>query len=356
MTDASQPAAPARCWRIEVPNLVDDLDLDPYAFRLYVHARRVCGARGGVCYESTRTLADKCAMSVGKVSEAKRALVAVGLIRVKAGSRKDGTADEITVTDIWAQNHAHFSTLARQKQERALAAPVPTQAGGVHSLNTPCSGSEPKKHPPSGSAQPVGEEATTSTAPATEPPAPVVASPPPSPSDRRRPRRSYPLDEKLESEIEGVVGSRETARDLIRQFGPAACRQQLDWLPHRSYEEAGAFYATAVRRNYAEPTVLRLRREEQARQREKAAHAALARKQEEDEARARAARAAAVESWYAALAPPERAAVDAEIEREAALHPLYGRMKRGGPMWENTRRLARAKVVAAWTEGQQRAC
>jgi hypothetical protein len=48
--------------------------------------------------------------------------------------------------------------------------------------------------------------------------------------------------------------------------------------------------------------------------------------------------------------------VDAEVERELQRHPLYARMKRGGPILESTRRLTRRKIFASWGEARHRAC
>jgi len=59
-------------YRTEIPNVVFTLGLDPYALTLYCHLKRTTGAAdGGLCYKSTRTLADETGMSAGKVSEAR---------------------------------------------------------------------------------------------------------------------------------------------------------------------------------------------------------------------------------------------------------------------------------------------
>jgi len=54
---------------------IDAAGLDVYQFRILVHIGRV-----GICWKSVRTLADECGISVGKVSEAKRLLIANGHI------------------------------------------------------------------------------------------------------------------------------------------------------------------------------------------------------------------------------------------------------------------------------------
>lgn len=62
---------------------IDDADLDPYQFRLVMHIWRV-----GNCWESVRTTAGKCKMSMGKVSQCTLELLETGLIeRVAVGGR-----------------------------------------------------------------------------------------------------------------------------------------------------------------------------------------------------------------------------------------------------------------------------
>ena len=97
-------------WRTEIPNLYDDSDLDPYEFRLLVHYVRV-----GNCYESTRTTAKKCHMSVGQVSEKRESLVRGGWITTKEHAY--GTI-AIGVADIWEKNFEHFSELKRSHGEQ----------------------------------------------------------------------------------------------------------------------------------------------------------------------------------------------------------------------------------------------
>ncbi len=153
-----------------------------------------------------------------------------------------------------------------------------------------------------------------------------------------------------------MVGSRETAQSLIRRYGSDRCRQQLVWLEHRAANDPGAVYAQSVRENWSEPSALRRVREQQQQQAEQAKRLALARERSEAQARDNAARAAAIESWYAALPACQRAVVDAAALREAQRHPMFARMQShgGGPMLEATLRAARAKIIAAWMEREGR--
>ena len=91
-----------------LPNLIDDMNLDPYAFRLYVHLRRVAGEKGA-CWQSTDTLAETCNMSAGAVSNAKKELAERGLITIEQRAKNGTHYHHITITDIWKQNFAAFS-------------------------------------------------------------------------------------------------------------------------------------------------------------------------------------------------------------------------------------------------------
>lgn len=94
----------------QIPNIVDELNLTPHAYRLYGHLRRVAG-EAGKCWQSTKTLAKSCNMSMGKVSEAKRELEDTypPLIRVISKTKENGIYHEITITDIWGMNHEYFT-------------------------------------------------------------------------------------------------------------------------------------------------------------------------------------------------------------------------------------------------------
>lgn len=90
----------------QIPNVADELDLTPYAYRLYGHLKRVAG-ESGKCWQSTKTLAKKCRMSTGAISEAKKELENTfpPLIRITSKTKENGTYHEIMITDIWQINH-----------------------------------------------------------------------------------------------------------------------------------------------------------------------------------------------------------------------------------------------------------
>jgi len=75
-------------------NMADD-DLDPYEYRLLGHYVRLTK-----CFESTRTTAEKCKMSIGKVAETRRTLQDKGYIKID----ENKTPLHITIIDRWFEN------------------------------------------------------------------------------------------------------------------------------------------------------------------------------------------------------------------------------------------------------------
>lgn len=110
---AFEKGSDLRKYRTELPNIVDDMELDPYSFRLYVHLLRVAGYEGE-CWQSTLTMSRSCKMSTGKISQCKQILFERGLICVESGTRGTEETDTITIVNIWPENFAYFS---KPKQE-----------------------------------------------------------------------------------------------------------------------------------------------------------------------------------------------------------------------------------------------
>lgn len=115
-------------YRTELPNLIDDMQLSVYAFRLYAHLKRVAGD-GGVCFEGTRKLAAVCCMAVGQVVKAKAELERAGVILRTTESARGGQQDYITIADLWAQN---FRAYCKDFTEPAV---MPSDES-VHHTNT----------------------------------------------------------------------------------------------------------------------------------------------------------------------------------------------------------------------------
>jgi hypothetical protein len=124
-----------RKYRHELPNIVDDMDLSPHAYRLYGHIKRRCGASdGGECYEGVRGMAEHCKMSLGMVVRAKQELEAAGLVKIKPGDPKTSTPDTIIIIDIWRQNFMQYQTRSLYEHP-------------VHNMNTPVHGDAPPRSP-----------------------------------------------------------------------------------------------------------------------------------------------------------------------------------------------------------------
>jgi hypothetical protein len=132
MSDKITNKADLRKWRTEIPNLYDDAGLDPYAFRLLVHYARV-----GDCWESVRTTAAICKMSVGQVVKSREELIAAGFI---ASEKNQRGGYNIDVVDRWAENFATFSEKRESKRaaERQDGEPVHS-ANSVFTERTACS-------------------------------------------------------------------------------------------------------------------------------------------------------------------------------------------------------------------------
>jgi hypothetical protein len=114
-----------RKYRTEIPNIVDDLDLSVYAFRLYVHLKRVAGD-SGKCWQSTDTLAKSCKISNGMISKAKDELVEKRLIEITEEKLQRGgrAAHHITIVDIWLENFVKYS--GRQQEEASSYSELPS--------------------------------------------------------------------------------------------------------------------------------------------------------------------------------------------------------------------------------------
>lgn len=74
----------------EVPEAIDDLDLNVYEFRLYGHLKRQLDNGEGP--EGVRELAERCRMSVESVSNSFQSLLAHGLIEVSVLSPEEAKA------------------------------------------------------------------------------------------------------------------------------------------------------------------------------------------------------------------------------------------------------------------------
>ena len=103
-------------YRTEIPNIVGDLGLDPYEYRIYVEYKRIAGDSGG-CYKSNGNLAKECGMGLTKLKEAKKKLASpfellggkpLIYITSRTSDRGDPDTCLIELTDIWEENFLYF--------------------------------------------------------------------------------------------------------------------------------------------------------------------------------------------------------------------------------------------------------
>lgn len=105
-------------YRVEMPILIDDMDLSVYAFRLYFHLKRVAErSKEGSCWESARTLAVACKMSSGQVSKAKDELEQKKLITRHIKMMRGGIGDDITIVDVWPENFSRYAPESDPRKE-----------------------------------------------------------------------------------------------------------------------------------------------------------------------------------------------------------------------------------------------
>ncbi len=105
-----------------IPNLaLDDSDLDPYAFRLLAHYRRVAG-ENSTCFQSWETIAAACRMSITKAKEARQTLIDLGYIAIEEESRGRNTTT-VRVLDRWNENMRKYTA----KEAEPSLEPVATQ-------------------------------------------------------------------------------------------------------------------------------------------------------------------------------------------------------------------------------------
>lgn len=131
-------------YRIELPNLADDSDLDVYEFRLLVHYKRV-----GECTEGLETTASKCGMSEGKASAARQSLADKGWIHLQ---RVEMDASRyrfiVRVADRWIENFARYSGLSEQEiAEQVKRASASPREGSPSRHEASASPREGKKEP-----------------------------------------------------------------------------------------------------------------------------------------------------------------------------------------------------------------
>jgi len=221
MTDPAK----LRSYRIELPNLIDDSDLSVYAFRLYVHIKRVTGPNG-TCYEATRTLAEKCQMSMGKVSAAKQELIKKNLIR-QIGERptRGGIVPEFVVVDIWQENLEHYASVQD----------VNTNSESVHHVNASTESVHESVHESSESVHHVNERINNKNKHEKKEHVAQRASAPAQPSDHQRLMTLYAEalpDKRIPN---GAIEGRAAKQILAAGYTPEQALEVYQYLKRRDF-------------------------------------------------------------------------------------------------------------------------
>jgi len=94
-----------------IPNILDDADLDPFAFRLLIHYYRC-----RITWEETDLTAQICNMSRRQIIDKRKKLEADGFITTKL----QGKAVMVWVVDLWETNNTHYFN---QKGKKPMCAP-----------------------------------------------------------------------------------------------------------------------------------------------------------------------------------------------------------------------------------------
>lgn len=123
-----------RKYRTELPNLIDDLDLSPSAYRLYGHYKRRAGAAGGECTEGLRGIAKHCKMSINTVRKGRDELLERKLIETRQVLDVKGNHEHISMVNIWPEN---FRRYAQEGVSEIDTGGVSDYSGGVSPVNTP---------------------------------------------------------------------------------------------------------------------------------------------------------------------------------------------------------------------------
>lgn len=127
-------------YRTEIPNTIirgiRGRGLSIYAKWLYVYLKSVAGD-GGICYQSSRTLALESGLSLGQVHTAKQELAQARLITLTHGKNPRRDTDRMRIKDIWLANMQEFSVHSMNTDEEDFPVAVATEEDlSVHPMNT----------------------------------------------------------------------------------------------------------------------------------------------------------------------------------------------------------------------------
>lgn len=143
-------AGDGRKYFAQIPNIIDSMNLSVYAFRLYVHLKRVAG-ENGYCNESLLTLKQKLKISQNTIIKARRELEEprdeLGGKSLIVSETKYNTTGEkgytyILINDIWPEN-IRFCEQMNASPDEALR--LTTRAVTPHQMTRNASPDEVKE-------------------------------------------------------------------------------------------------------------------------------------------------------------------------------------------------------------------
>lgn len=92
-------------YRTEIPNIIFQMNLDPWVFKAYCVFKMTAGDRSA-CFKSNSTLSNEIGCSIPTLIKLKGELAELGLITIQKRHHENGGSlpDLIQIVDIWGQN------------------------------------------------------------------------------------------------------------------------------------------------------------------------------------------------------------------------------------------------------------
>ncbi len=115
-------AGDLRKYRTEIPNLIFEMGLSPYALTLYIHLKRTAG-QNGKCWKSVRTLASETGVSKSEIARTRKELEERELITVEQ-PKDPRKPSVVSIVDIWEMNFDHFIAKRARVPHRDATCPT----------------------------------------------------------------------------------------------------------------------------------------------------------------------------------------------------------------------------------------
>ncbi len=123
-------------YRTEIPNIIFQLNLDPWTFKAYCVFKMTAGDKGS-CFKSNSTLACEVGCRVPTLIKIKRSLEDLGLIKITKRKHEKGgdMPDLIHIVDIWPQNMHQMLKLYPKNPKNDLLPWNPEKLNVLHERN-----------------------------------------------------------------------------------------------------------------------------------------------------------------------------------------------------------------------------